>query len=84
MGVFHEFDDVVLQVNLPDIPLDTGGYGLFVGDEGALVDLAPDGTGGMVEFFRNGESVAVIGVPFAVLAPVFAPVVTPVPVHGTD
>ena len=60
--MIHEFDDVVLCVNLPDAPLFEGGRGLHAGDEGTVVDLVPGCVGAMVEFFRNGESVAVVGV----------------------
>ncbi len=77
MEPFREFDDVVLWLDPPNMELDNGGRGLVAGDEGTLVDLSPDGTGGVVEFFRDGESVAVIGVPFVFLA--LAPVTVPTP-----
>ena len=75
MEPFREFDDVVLRRDLPNVELDNGGRGLVAGDTGTLIDLSPDGTGGIVEFFRAGDSVATIGVPFVFLA--LAPVTVP-------
>jgi hypothetical protein len=57
--MIDEFDVVALRVPLPDAQMYDGSDGLHTGDQGAVVDAAPDGRYLIVEFFRNGETVAI-------------------------
>ncbi|MGI8856331.1 MAG: DUF4926 domain-containing protein [Thermomicrobiales bacterium] len=57
--MIDEFDVVALRVPLPNAHMYDGSDGLHVDDQGAVVDAAPDGQYFIVEFFRNGETVAI-------------------------
>ncbi len=64
MSDFVEFDSVALLVDLPDAPLefpDVDNEPLHVGDRGAIVFVHNDGAF-CVEFFREGETVALADV----------------------
>lgn len=64
MNDFEEFDSVTLVVDLPDAPLEfpeVDNEPLHAGDTGAIVFIYSDGTF-CVEFFRDGETVALADV----------------------
>jgi hypothetical protein len=58
----HDLDSVELLVDLPNAPLEypeAGDAPLHVGDRGVVVFAHNDGQSFTVEFFRDGETVAI-------------------------
>lgn len=61
----HEFDTVELLVDLPDAPLEypeAGDAPLHAGDRGVVVSAHDEDRSLTVEFFRDGETVAITDV----------------------
>jgi len=61
----HELDSIELLVSLPDAPLEhpeRNTAPLHPGDRGAVIHVHGDGEAFMVEFFRDGETVAIADV----------------------
>jgi hypothetical protein len=54
-----ELDVVALTTPLPNAEMYDGSEGLRVGDEGTVVGLWRENAGYIVEFFRDGETVAI-------------------------
>jgi hypothetical protein len=64
-GTIHELDTVELLVNLPDAPLfypEAGDSPLHTGDRGMVISAHPGDESVTVEFFRDGETVAITDV----------------------
>jgi uncharacterized protein DUF4926 len=64
-STLHELDAVELVVDLPDAPLEypeMGDSPLHAGDRGVVVFVYDDGRAFAVEFFRDGETVAIADV----------------------
>lgn len=64
-STIHELDSVELVVDLPDAPLEypeAGDAPLHAGDRGVVVFVYGDGRAFTVEFFRDGETVAITDV----------------------
>jgi len=62
MATLHELDTVQLLVALPDAPLEypeMGDAPLHPGDRGAIVFAYDNGESFTVEFFRDGDTVAI-------------------------
>lgn len=62
ISTIHELDVVELLVDLPTAPLEfpeMGDIPLHVGDRGTVISTYDDARSFAVEFFRNGETVAI-------------------------
>ncbi len=55
----QELDVVALTVPLPDAEMFDGSDGLHVGDQGTVVGVWRQNVAYIVEFFRDGETVAI-------------------------
>lgn len=54
-----ELDVVALTVPLPNAEMYDGSDGLHIGDRGTIVGIWRESAGYIVEFFREGETVAI-------------------------
>jgi hypothetical protein len=55
----HELDVVALTIPLPNAEMFDGSDGLHIGDQGTVVGVWREDAGYIVEFFRDGETVAI-------------------------